>query len=127
MAIGKEGQNVRLAAKVSGWKIDIKSHTQYYGDEEADLLDELSEEINNTTRTEEDDVSGQTEADEGVEDRASDEKNSIVNPEMEEVNVSESVGTVEPTACEIDNSEEDADKDEVGVNTAETDDEDDSE
>ena len=29
LAIGKEGQNVRLAAKVSGWKIDIKSHTQY--------------------------------------------------------------------------------------------------
>ena len=33
LAIGKEGQNVRLAAKVSGWKIDIKSHTQYYGTE----------------------------------------------------------------------------------------------
>ena len=29
LAIGKQGQNVRLAAKVSGWKIDIKSHTQY--------------------------------------------------------------------------------------------------
>lgn len=29
LAIGKEGQNVRLAAKVSGWKIDIKSHTQF--------------------------------------------------------------------------------------------------
>ncbi len=28
LAIGKEGQNVRLAAKVSGWKIDIKKpHT----------------------------------------------------------------------------------------------------
>lgn len=36
LAIGKEGQNVRLAAKVSGWKIDIKSHSQYYQDEEAD-------------------------------------------------------------------------------------------
>ena len=35
-AIGKEGQNVRLAAKVSGWKIDIKSHSQYYQDEDAD-------------------------------------------------------------------------------------------
>ncbi len=42
LAIGKEGQNVRLAAKLSGWKIDIKSHTQYeemgdieYYDEEA--------------------------------------------------------------------------------------------
>ena len=29
LAIGKEGQNVRLAAKLCGWKIDIKSHTQY--------------------------------------------------------------------------------------------------
>ena len=36
LAIGKEGQNVRLAAKVSGWKIDIKSHTQYYGDEDCE-------------------------------------------------------------------------------------------
>ncbi len=32
LAIGKEGQNVRLAAKLTGWKIDIKSHSQYYGD-----------------------------------------------------------------------------------------------
>jgi hypothetical protein len=36
LAIGKEGQNVRLAAKVSGWKIDIKSHSQYYQDEDTD-------------------------------------------------------------------------------------------
>ena len=36
LAIGKEGQNVRLAAKLCGWKIDIKSHTQYFGDEEYD-------------------------------------------------------------------------------------------
>ncbi len=28
LAIGREGQNVRLAAKVSGWKIDIKSKSQ---------------------------------------------------------------------------------------------------
>lgn len=34
LAIGKEGQNVRLAAKLCGWKIDIKSHTQYFGDSE---------------------------------------------------------------------------------------------
>lgn len=33
LAIGKEGQNVRLAARVSGWGIDIKSHSQYFGDE----------------------------------------------------------------------------------------------
>ena len=29
LAIGKEGQNVRLAAKLTGWKIDIKSKRQY--------------------------------------------------------------------------------------------------
>lgn len=28
LAIGKEGQNARLAAKLTGWKIDIKSHAQ---------------------------------------------------------------------------------------------------
>ena len=28
LAIGKEGQNARLAAKLTGWKIDIKSNTQ---------------------------------------------------------------------------------------------------
>lgn len=32
LAIGKEGQNVRLAARVSGWGIDIKSHSQYFGE-----------------------------------------------------------------------------------------------
>ena len=36
LAIGKEGQNVRLAAKLCGWKIDIKSHTQYFGEDEAE-------------------------------------------------------------------------------------------
>jgi transcription termination/antitermination protein NusA len=29
LAIGKEGQNARLAAKLTSWKIDIKSETQY--------------------------------------------------------------------------------------------------
>ncbi len=44
LAIGKEGQNVRLAAKVSGWKIDIKSHTQYFGNNEIVELDQEYEE-----------------------------------------------------------------------------------
>ena len=30
LAIGKEGQNARLAAKLTGWKIDIKNETQAY-------------------------------------------------------------------------------------------------
>ena len=28
LAIGKEGQNARLAAKLTGWRIDIKSQSQ---------------------------------------------------------------------------------------------------
>lgn len=50
LAIGKEGQNVRLAAKLCGWKIDIKSHTQYFGsmevyddDEYEDSTDDVIE------------------------------------------------------------------------------------
>jgi N utilization substance protein A len=38
LAIGKEGQNARLAAKITGWKIDIKSESQV-----PDILPELPE------------------------------------------------------------------------------------
>ena len=44
LAIGKEGQNVRLAARLCGWKIDIKSHSQYYGEDEYFDEDEYFEE-----------------------------------------------------------------------------------
>lgn len=40
LAIGKEGQNARLAARLTGYKIDIKSETQA---REMGLLDELEE------------------------------------------------------------------------------------
>lgn len=45
LAIGKEGQNVRLAAKLTGWKIDIKSASQYekYLEEENISEEELIE------------------------------------------------------------------------------------
>ena len=38
LAIGKEGQNARLAARLTGYKIDIKSETQA---RESGLLDDL--------------------------------------------------------------------------------------
>lgn len=44
LAIGKEGQNVRLAARVSGWKIDIKSHTQYFSEDLEDDIVEIEDE-----------------------------------------------------------------------------------
>ncbi|MCK9446706.1 transcription termination factor NusA [bacterium] len=44
LAIGKDGQNVRLAAKLTGWKIDVKSEDQINekndDDEELDIDDE---------------------------------------------------------------------------------------
>ena len=43
LAIGKQGQNVRLAAKVSGWKIDIKSNSQYYSENEEDEIIDTEE------------------------------------------------------------------------------------
>ena len=34
LAIGREGQNARLAAKLTGWKVDIKSETEFSQEEE---------------------------------------------------------------------------------------------
>jgi len=61
LAIGKEGQNARLAAKLTGWKIDIKSESQlraaieqqmfnmdnnYDNDENEEIYEEIGEEVN---------------------------------------------------------------------------------
>jgi N utilization substance protein A len=35
LAIGREGQNARLAARLTGWRIDIKSETQILDEESA--------------------------------------------------------------------------------------------
>jgi len=43
LAIGKEGQNARLAAKLTGWKIDIKSQSQV--EAEVDQMNQDREEI----------------------------------------------------------------------------------
>jgi N utilization substance protein A len=49
LAIGKEGQNVRLAAKLTGWKIDIKSKSQMDRIKdtiEDDIKNDIVEDIN---------------------------------------------------------------------------------
>lgn len=45
LAIGKEGQNARLAAKLTGWKIDIKSHSQAESDMEDGFEMNLDENV----------------------------------------------------------------------------------
>jgi N utilization substance protein A len=43
LAIGKEGQNVRLAAKLTGWKIDIKDVAKYdHTEEDQKLAEQLA-------------------------------------------------------------------------------------
>ncbi len=44
LAIGKEGQNARLAAKLTGWKIDIKSESQLRAEIEKQLYGEIQDE-----------------------------------------------------------------------------------
>ena len=60
LAIGKEGQNVRLAAKLCGWKIDIKSHSQYEeAQEEAGYTEynsEYTDEDNDTESAQDQDI-----------------------------------------------------------------------
>ena len=34
LAIGNKGQNARLAAKLTGWKIDIRPESGFYGEDE---------------------------------------------------------------------------------------------
>jgi N utilization substance protein A len=76
LAIGKKGQNVRLAAKLTGWKIDIKSETQSQEAEEGEELDE--EGVTEDVETE--DV--ETEGAEAVEEE-------VVTDEVQDEEVSE--------------------------------------
>ncbi|HKY75492.1 MAG TPA: transcription termination factor NusA [Acidimicrobiia bacterium] len=40
VAIGKEGQNARLAARLTGWRVDIKSESQLYEEEQNQAAEE---------------------------------------------------------------------------------------
>ena len=44
LAIGKEGQNARLAARLTGWRVDIKSETEFAA-EEAEMGYDQEEEV----------------------------------------------------------------------------------
>lgn len=44
LAIGNKGQNARLAAKLTGWKIDIRPESGFYGEEEEPVVTAKAEE-----------------------------------------------------------------------------------
>jgi len=65
LAIGREGQNARLAAKITGWKIDIVSESQLEENEELiPFIPETKEEQNDTEKVDEDVDSAETEKEE---------------------------------------------------------------
>jgi len=41
LAIGREGQNARLAARLTGWRIDIRSESEFAGEPQDDSYDEV--------------------------------------------------------------------------------------
>ena len=69
LAIGKEGQNVRLAAKLTNWKIDIKSKSQKEAQDEEDeriLNTEVEIENEKTTDLNELEISEDIEVDDSI-------------------------------------------------------------
>ncbi|MCK9419480.1 MAG: transcription termination factor NusA [Nitrospirae bacterium] len=64
LAIGKKGQNVRLAAKLTGWKIDILSESEYDQERQKEREQEIEAAIVEETRklAEENEAAGNTEA-----------------------------------------------------------------
>ena len=61
IAIGKKGQNVRLAMKLTGWDIDIISETDYNKMRQGEIEDQLDEAIQNENNIDEE---GQASGDE---------------------------------------------------------------
>jgi N utilization substance protein A len=62
LAIGKEGQNARLAAKLTGWKIDIRSESEVENPETEDPEAEDPEAEDPATEVSEENVSGSEES-----------------------------------------------------------------
>ena len=80
LAIGKEGQNARLAARLTGWRIDIKSETQVADEAKApgrrarrSGAEEIAEPATDAEAELEVEVAEEVVADEAVEELAAEE------------------------------------------------------
>ena len=63
LAIGKEGQNVRLAARITGWKIDIKNSATYDSEKKMETASDAADESTDSG-TPESELPSETEASE---------------------------------------------------------------
>lgn len=88
LAIGKEGQNARLAARLTGWKIDIKSKTDF----------------DNMTDEDIDEILGRNEIEELEDDLEKDEK-SIVDEILEDNQNSDEASDIFDDNDQVDNDD----------------------
>ena len=87
LAIGREGQNVRLAHRLTGWKIDIKSESQAREMENKGIMETPYEEVSQAEDYIEEDESVDEIADEAREETsqtALDEEDTIADETVEE-------------------------------------------
>ena len=61
IAIGKKGQNVRLAMKLTGWDIDIISETEYNKMRKGEIESQLEEELQGESQIDEEDQASEDE------------------------------------------------------------------
>ncbi|WP_105300232.1 transcription termination factor NusA [Anaerococcus marasmi] len=116
LAIGKEGQNARLAARLTGWKIDIKSSEEYenLSQEEIDEilgLNEIEEEASEVA--DEDATLDGEDISLGIDEENNDIEDDLIrDSEVEEIIEEESDDTVEDitnidSTVTVEDSEED--------------------
>ena len=96
LAIGNKGQNARLAARLTGWRIDIRPESGFYGEDEDDepVAEETAEEV----------------AEETVEETAEETVEEAVEETAEEPVEETAEEAVEETAEEINEEAETADE-----------------
>jgi len=137
LAIGKEGQNARLAAKITGWKVDISSETQYaeqsfsaigLADESPDADGETAAEDADLLKVlnwDDEPAAGGVQAASGAEDEpANEEKVAGSTPAGKDTEENEPVGSVEEDLVAEDaGSEDDEDMDAAGEDEAEAEEE----
>jgi N utilization substance protein A len=88
LAIGKEGQNARLAARLSGYKVDIRSDSEGVVEEEAAVAETAADEIpapseaETTTPTQTEPAPAEVEVE--LSEPASDDEDEVVAPKDEE-------------------------------------------
>ncbi len=126
LAIGKEGQNARLAARLTGWRVDIKSETQLAQEEQYGDVDWAEGEWVTDPETGEQvwqpaeggpAMSAEQWADQNPDEEAPDSSEAADSEASDEVEASDGVGSDEEGASESDADDEES-SDQAGSDEA---------